>query len=286
MSRLQDLEHLYVEKLTPLYDLEESLALFYIVTEEITGVHKSIYALQKHNDITDEHYQLYLNILTELMANKPIQHIFKKAHFYGQIFEVNEFVLIPRPETEELVDMIIKNHGQNSESIRIIDIGTGSGCIPISLKKFLPMSAVSALDISKEAIAIAKRNSVKLGASVNFVNADILEWTYIFNKDQRYDIIVSNPPYITPKEKEKMHPNVLEFEPHLALFVEETAPLLFYETIASFALQHLTPSGHLYFEINQHYGPQTVDMLMKKGFSNVQMFQDMQHADRMIHAQL
>jgi len=286
MNQLQDIERLYLEKLTTLYGRDESSSIFYIVTEEVMGVARASYTLQKDSYITDEQHQRFVHILRSLAANKPIQHILHKAHFYGEDFEVNEFVLIPRPETEELVDMIIKHHRQATKQLNIIDIGTGSGCIPIILKKRLPISTVSALDISKEAIAVAKRNATQLGAVVNFVNADILEWEYIFAKDQKYDIIVSNPPYITPKEKEEMHPNVLEFEPHLALFVEEAAPLLFYETIASFALQHLAASGHLYFEINQYYGSQTINMLLKKGFSSVQLFKDINQADRMIHAQI
>ncbi|MNL28161.1 Release factor glutamine methyltransferase [compost metagenome] len=240
------------------------------------------YSLNKELTLSEEESTHISNILKDLLKQKPIQHILKKADFYGEVFEVNPFVLIPRSETEELVDMIIRNH-RDQAPLRIIDIGTGSGCIPISLKKHLPEAHISALDISKEAIATAKRNALRLDAPINFVNADILEWEYIF-QSQQYDIIVSNPPYITPKEKEEMHPNVLEFEPHLALFVEETAPLLFYETIASFALKHLTAEGDLYFEINQYYGDETVDMLRKKGFKTVILHHDMQQNPRMIHA--
>ncbi|MEJ5144029.1 peptide chain release factor N(5)-glutamine methyltransferase [Sphingobacterium sp. MYb388] len=282
MEKLQTYDSLFQKDLAKFYDAEEIKNIFYIVIEDVLGLSKMQYSLNKELPLSEEQSSRISNILKDLLKQKPIQHILKKADFFGEVFEVNPFVLIPRSETEELVDLIIRNH-RDQLPLRIIDIGTGSGCIPISLKKHLPEAHISALDISKEAIATAKRNALRLDAPINFVNADILEWEYIF-QSQQYDIIVSNPPYITPKEKEEMHPNVLEFEPHLALFVEETAPLLFYETIASFALKHLTAEGDLYFEINQYYGDETVDMLRKKGFKTVILHHDMQQNPRMIHA--
>ncbi|AIM36453.1 peptide chain release factor N(5)-glutamine methyltransferase [Sphingobacterium sp. SG20118] len=282
MENLKTYDSLFQEELATFYHTEEIKNIFYMVVEDVLGLSRMQYSLNKEHVLSEEQSIRITRILKDLKNQKPIQHILKKADFYGEIFEVNPFVLIPRSETEELVDMIIRNH-KDQTPLRIIDIGTGSGCIPISLKKHLKEAHISALDISKEAIATAKRNAQRLGTPVDFVNADILEWEYIF-QTQQYHIIVSNPPYITPKEKEEMHPNVLEFEPHLALFVEETAPLLFYETIASFALKHLTADGDLYFEINQYYGPETVDMLRKKGFKTVTLHHDMQQNPRMIHA--
>ncbi|UIR57012.1 peptide chain release factor N(5)-glutamine methyltransferase [Sphingobacterium sp. SRCM116780] len=282
MEKLQTYHSLFQKNLATFYDTEEIKNLFFMVIEDVLGLSSIQYSLNKDLELSEEQHIRMNKLLKELVKQKPIQHILKKADFYGEVFEVNEFVLIPRSETEELVDMIIRNH-QHQAPLRIIDVGTGSGCIPITLKKHLKEANISALDISKEAIATAKRNADRLNTPINFVNADILEWEYIF-QNQQYDIIVSNPPYITPKEKEQMHPNVLEFEPHLALFVEETAPLLFYETIASFALKHLSAEGDLYFEINQYYGTETVDMLRKKGFKTVDLYHDMQQNPRMIHA--
>ena len=282
MEKLQTYDSLFQKDLAKFYDAEEIKNIFYIVIKDVLGLSKMQYSVNKELALSEEQSSRISNILKDLLKQKPIQHILKKADFFGEVFEVNPFVLIPRSETEELVDLIIRNH-RDQLPLRIIDIGTGSGCIPISLKKHLPEAHISALDISKEAIATARRNALRLDAPINFVNADNLEWEYIF-QSQQYDIIVSNPPYITPKEKEEMHPNVLEFEPHLALFVEETAPLLFYETIASFALKHLTAEGDLYFEINQYYGDETVDMLQKKGFKTVILHHDMQQNPRMIHA--
>ncbi|SUJ01286.1 Release factor glutamine methyltransferase [Sphingobacterium spiritivorum] len=283
MNSLQQYELYFTAQLTKIYDREETKSLFFLALEEVTGINRMQYTVQNDYVVAEEQKIQLDRILHELLRRKPIQHILKKADFYGEVFEVNEFVLIPRPETEELVHLIIGHHRSSVVPLKIIDIGTGSGCIPVILKKHMPSAHVSALDISKEAIAVARRNAKKMETDIHFVNADILEWEYLFT-EQFYDIIVSNPPYITPKEKEEMHSNVLEFEPHLALFVEESAPLLFYETIASFALVHLKPAGDLYFEINQYYGPETADMLRKKGFSKVELIKDMHGADRMIHA--
>lgn len=282
MENLQTYDSLFQKDLAGIYDAEEIKNIFYMVISDVLGLSRIQYSFNKDLILSEEQNSRMSSILKDLLKQQPIQHILKKADFYGEVFEVNPFVLIPRQETEELVDLIIRNHQQQAP-LRIIDIGTGSGCIPISLKKHLKDALVTALDISKEAIATAKRNAQRLDTPINFVNADILEWEYIF-QSQQYDIIVSNPPYITPKEKAEMHPNVLAFEPHLALFVEETAPLLFYETIASFALKHLTADGDLYFEINQYYADETVDMLRKKGFKTVLLYHDMQQNPRMVHA--
>lgn len=282
MENLQTYDSLFQKDLAGIYDAEEIKNIFYMVISDVLGLSRMQYSFNKDLILSEEQNSRMSSILKDLLKQQPIQHILKKADFYGEVFEVNPFVLIPRQETEELVDLIIRNHQQQAP-LRIIDIGTGSGCIPISLKKHLKDALVTALDISKEAIATAKRNAQRLDTPINFVNADILEWEYIF-QSQQYDIIVSNPPYITPKEKAEMHPNVLAFEPHLALFVEETAPLLFYETIASFALKHLTADGDLYFEINQYYADETVDMLRKKGFKTVLLYHDMQQNPRMVHA--
>ncbi|HWL00024.1 MAG TPA: peptide chain release factor N(5)-glutamine methyltransferase, partial [Parapedobacter sp.] len=205
------------------------------------------------------------------------------AWFMGMKLAVSPAVLIPRPETEELVQLII-DHQSTSASLRIIDIGTGSGCIAIALKKALPQAHVYALDVSDDALGIARRNAESQSAYINFIHADILEWELIFQDEQRFNIVVSNPPYITADEQVDMHNNVLEHEPHLALFVQGEAPLLFYEHIGAFASHHLQKGGDLYVEINRGYGQAVCNLFQKKELGIVSLLQDMQGADRMVHA--
>lgn len=282
MRILKDFELLFQQELTSIYDKDEIKALFLFTVEEMFGLKRATYPLKKEDIVTEKDAERFDEILRELKKNKPIQYIFNKATFYGESFEVNESVLIPRPETEELVDLILKQHSAQA-GLHIMDIGTGSGCIPIILSKYLPGAHVTSMDISKEAIATARKNAGQLNAPVQFINADIFEWDYIFS-EQQYDIIVSNPPYITPQEKASMQQNVLAFEPELALFIEDSAPLIFYDVISSFALKHLAPKGDLYFEINQYLGPQTKELIEKKGFRPVKLLKDINGADRMIHA--
>src|SRR5690606_370717 len=182
----------------------------------------------------------------------------------------SDAVLIPRPETEELVHLIVNHHRKStSTALRIIDIGTGSGCIAIALKKALPHAHIYALDVSDDALHVARQNAEDQAVQLDFIHADILEWELIFQDEQRFDIVVSNPPYITTAERGDMHQNVLDHEPHLALFVQETAPLLFYEHIAAFASHHLHSGGDLYVEINRNYGQAVGDLFRKKGFGSV-----------------
>lgn len=285
--QLHEIHHQFLNKLVPLYDTSEVESLFFEVIQHVLNYNKAAYILHKHIDVsTDKEDQINV-ILKRLTEGEPLQYILERAWFMGIPFKVTDKVLIPRPETEELVDLIINDY-QNiaSAPLEIIDIGTGSGCIPITLKKHLKQAHLHALDISKEALAIAKQNAKDQHTYVNFLLADILEWDLIFQNDMKFNIIVSNPPYIPPSEQEAMHSNVLQYEPHLALFVEEKAPLLFYETIASFALKHLKENGSLYFEINRNYGDKVADLLRKKGFQQVLLLQDMHGADRMIKASL
>lgn len=282
MRRIADFEVEFINELANLYDRQEAEELYSLLVENKLQIKRAAYKLRQGELLTEEQEQVFKQALAALKTGKPIQYILNEAHFYGLTFEVNPYVLIPRAETEELVHYILQQH-TSPQALKLIDIGTGSGCIPITLKKHLPAAQVSSLDISKEALLTAQKNATNNDVAIHFINADILEWEYLFS-DQQFDIIVSNPPYITPKEKDDMHLNVLNFEPHLALFVEEVAPLLFYETIASFALAHLCEQGDLYFEINRYYGAQTKDMLQKKGFQEVRLIQDMYGADRIIHA--
>ncbi|MGJ1434836.1 peptide chain release factor N(5)-glutamine methyltransferase [Sphingobacterium multivorum] len=282
MKILQDFELLFQQELQELYDEDEIKAIFLVVVAEKFGLNRTNYQLRKTVIVNEADKAEVLSILQDLKKHRPIQYILNKADFYGEVFQVNESVLIPRQETEELVDLIIKNH-KSSQNLKIIDIGTGSGCIPITLSKHLNNALVTTIDISKEAIKTAQENAKNLKTQVQFINADIFEWEYIFS-DQQYNIIVSNPPYITPGEKQHMNQNVLAYEPELALFIEESAPLIFYDVISSFALKHLAPDGDLYFEINQYLGAEMKELMVKKGFEQVKLIKDINGADRIIHA--
>lgn len=278
----KDLELLFQHRLKHLYPSGEIKSLFLFVLEDLANIKPTEYVLynaKKANMYEDS----VLNILEELATGKPLQHILGRADFYGNKFAVNAHTLIPRPETEELVHLILQDY-KNHKAPKIIDIGTGTGCIPITLHAKLHDAQTFAVDISDEALEIARKNNLDLEQNVHFISADILDWEFIFDKPQDFDVIVSNPPYITPNEKREMHPNVLNYEPHTALFVEEVAPLLFYDHITDFALFHLKNSGTLYFEINQYLSEETADLIRKKGFGKVEIFKDLNGADRIIRA--
>jgi release factor glutamine methyltransferase len=283
--KIGQLEAHYELELGPLYESTEAKALFSIAAEQVLALSPNKLRMQKDTDISFINMQKLLSILNDLQIGKPIQHILEEAHFYGLVFKVNENVLIPRPETEELVDWIISDYNakfsvNSINKINILDIGTGSGCIPITLKKHLPNTEVSTLDVSVDAIVVARQNAEQIGVKINFVEADILK----FKSQEKFDIIVSNPPYIRDLEKSEMHNNVLVHEPHLALFVSDENPLVFYKAIADFAKTNLNSNGQLYFEINEYLGSEMVEMLKNKGFINIELRQDMQGKDRMVKA--
>ena len=220
--------------------------------------------------------------LNKLKENIPIQYIIGETVFYGLTFKVNSAVLIPRPETEELVEWILSEH-KSTQPFTILDIGTGSGCIAISLAKNLPNATVFAMDISNDALVIAKKNAFNNHVKVNFIENDILTTTKLPSK---FDIIVSNPPYVKEDEKNQMKPNVLDNEPHIALFVNNSNPLLFYDKIADLSKNHLSKNGILYFEINQYLNDETKTLLQFKGFKNIQLKKDIYQNYRMIKASL
>ena len=281
--KIEAIAEQYKIELETMYGDEEALALFGLSAEHVLGLSPVKLKMAKNSSANFVDVQKLLSILNDLKIGKPIQHILGVAHFYGAVFEVNEHVLIPRPETEELVDWIINDYADvRTESLKVLDVGTGSGCIPISLKTYLQAFDVTSLDISAEAIAVATRNSKSIGAQVDFIEADIL--TYESNR--KYDIIVSNPPYIRESEKKEMHENVIAHEPHLALFVTNENPLLFYTAIADFAAKNLNTGGVLYFEINEYLADQMIEMLSAKGFTDIDLRQDMQGKDRMMKAKI
>jgi len=274
---IKQLEKYFISELSALYDGEEAKQLFYLAAEDVSGWNRAQLLIHTTEPSGSEQFLAYENILLELKKGRPIQHILKEAWFCGIKFKVNEAVLIPRPETEELIEWILDTVKTISVS-SILDIGTGSGCIAITLKKNLEQVEVSALDVSAEALNIAKENADINSAVINFIHSDI----FTYSSPLKYDLIVSNPPYITEREKEEMHQNVLAYEPHLALFVSNENPLAFYKSIADFALVNLQPKGRLFFEINEYLGKETVDMLCAKGFTNIVLKSDMQGKDRMI----
>lgn len=233
----------------------------------------------KFNNLSDEQLSILSQIIEKIKQKEPIQYVLSESEFYNLPFSVNNNVLIPRPETEELVEWIIES--EKNQNISLLDIGTGSGCIAISLSHNMPSANISAWDVSPQALEVAQQNAKLNNTKVSFALNDILMTQ---KSETLFDVIVSNPPYITEKEKEQMHNTVTDFEPHIALFVPNHNPLLFYKHIATFALKSLKDNGRLYFEIHRSYGQETMHMLAEKGFVNIELRKDMAGNDRMIRA--
>ncbi len=270
----------FFSELQAIQDNSEIESFFFILTEYLHNLKRIDVSLHPDFEVSETDLAKWNSIISELKTEKPIQYITGEAWFYGFRFEVNENTLIPRPETEELVEWIIEESKlQQSKNLTILDIGTGSGCIPISLKKEIPNAIVSAIDVSEKALEMAQKNAFNNEVEVNFMLKNILETESL---DEKYDIIVSNPPYVRNLEKREIKKNVLDYEPHLALFVEDTNPLLFYRKIAELALTGLAPNGKLFFEINQYLGKETVELLDNLGFKNIELRKDFVGNDRMI----
>jgi release factor glutamine methyltransferase len=287
MITIKDVFEDYRQQINGVYDINETEAITLLVIAEVTGMSRASIKAFPERELTTEQSERIKYILTELKTGKPVQYIFGVTEFYGLPFKVNSYVLIPRPETEELVKWILEGERLEvkGERFSLLDIGTGSGCIAISLKKNLRDADVSAIDISEGALQTAKENAVLNEVNVNFIQADILNINPT-NEGVQYAVIVSNPPYVTLDDKKQMHSNVTDFEPHTALFVPEHDPLIFYRAIADFALNNLIAGGLLYFEINENLGKETVELLADKGFKNIELKKDMSGRDRMIKAQL
>lgn len=280
--KLRDYRNNFTEQLSQLYDTVEAERFFIITLEELKGWNRSRLALNPDEEMTPDEVRQWDEVQQHLKEQKPIQYIFGKAWFYGLEFRVNENTLIPRPETEELVEWIISEN-KNRQDITILDIGTGSGCIAISLAKNLPYAKVFALDVSEKALEVAKYNAEVNGANVTFIKEDILSVEAL---PQQFDIIVSNPPYVRHLEKAEIKENVLQYEPHLALFVEDNDALLFYRTIAQLGKSSLKHGGMLYFEINQYLGNETVKMLAESYYKDIILKKDLFGNDRMVKAKL
>jgi len=271
----------FIQELTPVYDASEAESFFYLILEEKQQLKRIDLALNPDLIISNGEMAVWDSILASLKKEIPIQYLLGKTSFYGLDFEVNANVLIPRPETEELVDWIIKEDLKipRLQDIKILDIGTGSGCIAISLAKNIPNAQVFAIDVSENALATARKNAERNKVSVNFIQQNILVTEDL---GQQFDIIVSNPPYVRNLEKEEIKKNVLEHEPHLALFVDDHDALVFYKKIAELARKNLSEKGQLYFEINQYLGKEMVDLLEKMNFKNIELRKDIYGNDRMI----
>ena len=271
----------FIKELSPFYDAYEAESFFYLILEDKHQLRQIDLALN-HELVFDENdFVIWDELLKQLKKEVPIQYLLGKTNFYGLDFEVNENVLIPRPETEELVEWIINENTSRDKNkkLRILDIGTGTGCIAISLASNLPHAEVVAIDVSKKAIETAKRNAVRNNVEVTFVLLDILKEEEL---RCQFDIIVSNPPYVRNLEKAEIKKNVLDYEPHLALFVEDHDALIFYRKIALLAKKALLEKGKLYFEINQYLGKEMTDLLEGMDFKSVELRKDIYDNDRMI----
>ncbi|MDX1904491.1 MAG: peptide chain release factor N(5)-glutamine methyltransferase [Thermonemataceae bacterium] len=268
------------QELLTYYTSSEAEQLSFILLEYFFSVQKTVILKNINFHIDSSLKKKLFDAINRLKKQEPIQYILGEAYFLGRKFMVNENVLIPRPETEELVGLICQKHQQ--KKMAILDIGTGSACIAVSLALCMPKAMVSALDISEKALEVAKKNAQNFEVSINFIKADVLEWQA---DKQSYDIVVSNPPYITESEKIFMEKNVLDFEPSLALFVKDDKPLIFYERIALLSTQLLSENGFLYFEINEAFGEAVKVLLQTLHFENISLKNDMYGKARFIEAQ-
>ncbi len=294
--KIKELKIHFQNELQSIYDKEEIDSFFFMITEKFYKIRRIDFTLNPDFEI--ENTSEWETIISDLKQEKPIQYILGEAWFYGLKFKVNENTLIPRSETEELVEWIIesqkskvksqKNVTSSGVEMSILDIGTGTGCIPISLKSNLPEAEVFAIDVSEKALEVANQNAKDNKVEINFIQADILKTDDLLSLRAesrslpKLDIIVSNPPYVRNLEKEEIKKNVLDYEPHLALFVEDNDALLFYRKIAELAKERLQPNGLLFFEINQYLGKETVELLENLGFKNIELRKDLKGNYRMI----
>jgi release factor glutamine methyltransferase len=272
---------LIINTLEPLQGAREAANIAHIVMEHITGMGKMDRIVYKDRDLLPDQEIQLAKAVSALLQHEPVQYVTGKAWFYGMEFSVNSHVLIPRPETEELVEWIVKD--VKTSAVRILDIGTGSGAIPIALMKELPAASVWSVDVSAGALETAKTNAVLLQQDVHFEQIDILDEQASAVLPE-FDVIVSNPPYIREMEKKDMEEQVLAYEPGLALFVPDNDALLFYRMIGLLAQEKLVKDGLLYFEINEALGREVVELLEEQGFANVVLKQDIYGKDRMVKA--
>lgn len=278
MTNSKELFNDLLRRITLNEDKGEIQSIIYLILENKFGLSKTDVLSEKK--INTVNHTLLDAIISRLNQDEPIQYILGSANFFGRSFGVNSSVLIPRPETELLIDEIKMFTKSIKTPIQILDIGTGSGCIAISLALEIPNSIVTAIDISKDALNCAKHNALALGANINFIELDILNEELT----DQFDLIVSNPPYISVEEKKSMKQNVLAYEPHLALFAPQYDPLIFYRIIAATRKKNLTSKGSLWLEVNEHFGSEVCNLLEAQGFKDLQILKDLDGKDRMIKA--
>lgn len=285
---LQEIKNQFTRELESIYSPQEAGQLIWILLEESLELNRAqlLLALSQHPEI--ETWKLIQNRFSSLKNGTPLQYILGHTSFYGLKFKVNEHTLIPRPETEELVNHIVQEHAQTTEHLSILDIGTGSGCIAISLAKLLPNATVYGIDISEATLKIARENAFDLGVNVQFELANILEWETFLPENlakissAQWDIIVSNPPYIPSSESIMMQQNVLEHEPHVALFVPDKDPLIFYRCIGRFADCFLKQTGQLWFEIHESLADEYLSYFSTTSLGTAELIRDINNKNRML----
>lgn len=280
LMMLKELYRNFLLQLQQVYSLSEATNITDWVFEKKASLKRSDILKNPNKTITDAAGKLIQEALQELLTHKPVQYVLGEAWFYHMKLKVNEHVLIPRPETEELVEQLIKDRKSRLTDPAILDIGTGSGCIPIAIKKSLPAAVITSIDVSEKAIALAKENAALHNAHIDFIEFDFLnerKW----NGLPMFDIIISNPPYIPLNEKDRLDRNVTDFEPHLALFVPESSPLIFYEKIAHFGKNNLLPNGKIYLETHEDLAG-NVAALFRKDYQTVMIKKDMYGNERMV----
>lgn len=280
-NKLKELRDQYIGMLSSLYGEDESKQLVHILTEHLFGVTPVRIALKPEKRLSESEILQFHQAVKELLKHKPIQHITGHTTFLDLKLAVNESVLIPRPETEELVQLIVEREKNNS--VRLIDIGTGSGCIALAFKKHTPEAQVTAADISAEALKIAGQNAQKQHLEIDLIRIDVLH-PDSYAALPVYDVVVSNPPYVTQSDKKLMQKNVLDYEPATALFVEDENPLVFYVAILEFSRIHLANGGRIYFEINEQKGPDLVHLLEKHHYMEIALHLDMHGKERFLEA--
>ena len=272
---LQDFKLKMISELSSIYEMDELNSIFNLLSEDYLKIPRSKILLADEIDLNESNQTLFLNALERLKTHEPIQYVLGKTTFMDLEFKVNNSVLIPRPETEELVRLMFKEDLDGKE---ILDIGTGSGCIAISLAKNLPNVKVSALDISKDALEIAKENTKSNNVDIEFINADIFQ----YKSDKKYDVIVSNPPYVTESEKSSMKKNVLDYEPELALFVDDSEPLKYYDFIMNFSKNHLNRNGQIFFEINEKFCKKLEMLCREYSYGSITFIKDNFNKNRIL----
>lgn len=282
-NKITDIRLYYTQQLMLNFSNDESAQMLDMIFESLFGISRTFRLLNPELRLSESEMLKVHFAVKQLLKHRPVQYVLNESFFYGLSFFVDERVLIPRPETEELVDWILSNPQVTKGKPAVLDIGTGSGCIAISLKNKMPEASVWAIDISNDALAVARKNALQNQVEIHFVNDNIIAPTQTDHLPE-FDVIVSNPPYVRESEKNQIKPNVLNYEPHHALFISDDDPLVFYKSIIRFCEIKLKKNGFLYFEINRAFGTQIHELLNNSGFSEIILKKDLSGNDRMFYA--